>query len=192
MRLSSAQPPSAISPSKSRAKEHFLWRVLHFSHNYIAMQDKKMRREVMVECSERYWLKKKRKKKLCLIPEALVKVQRRDRPVCFFVCMPFNITIVLCFAPSLFLRNCRTERASATSSPSGLWAWSHGHERLCPHPAWPVTSSATTPSRPSRLLTWRWGRTITEGRGPSAQLPQCTRQRKVRYRLDSTASESDA
>lgn len=50
--LSSAQPPSAIPPSKSMDKEHFLWRVLHFSQNYIAMQDKKMRQEVIVECSD--------------------------------------------------------------------------------------------------------------------------------------------
>lgn len=46
-----AQHPRAISPSKSRKREHFLWRVLHFSHNYIATQQEKIRRKVIVECS---------------------------------------------------------------------------------------------------------------------------------------------
>lgn len=121
----------------------------------------------------------------------LVEAQCRDGPVCFFVCMRFNITIVLCFAPSLCPRNCRTERASATSSPSGLWARSRGRERLSPHPR-RVTSSEMTPSHPSRLLTSKWGHTTTEARGPSARSPSCTRQRKVGYRLLSLAAESDA
>lgn len=79
------------------------------------------------------------------------QLQRRDGRVCFFVCMHFNITVVLCFAPSLFLRNCRTARASATSSHSDLWVWSRGRERLSPRPERPATSSVTTPSQPSRL-----------------------------------------
>lgn len=75
----------------------------------------------------------------------------RDGRVCFFVCMHFNITVVLCFALSLFLRNCRTARASATSSHSGLWGWSRGRERRSPRPERPATPSGTTPSQPSRL-----------------------------------------
>ncbi len=162
--LSSGSVSGCHFSLQKQGQRALLWRVLHFSHNYIAMQEEKIRQKVIAECSGR----QRQRKGLCLITEALVEVQRRDGPVCFFVCMCFNITIVLCFAPSPFLRNCRMERASATSSPSGLWARSRGHEPLSPHPAWHVTSSATTPSHLSRLLMWKWGRTTTEGRGPSA------------------------
>lgn len=106
----------------------------------------------------------------------------RDGRVCFFVCMHFNITVVLCFAPSLFLRNCRTVRALATPSLSDLWVWSHGREQLSPHPELPVTSSVTTPFRPSRLSKLKWGLIIIEGRGLSARLPPCTQQRKVQHK----------
>lgn len=110
------------------------------------------------------------------------KKHHRDGRACFFVCMHFNITVVLCFAPSLFLRNCRMVRALATSSLSDLWVWSHGPERLSPRLEWPVTSSVMTPFQPSRLSKWKWGLIIIEGRGLSARLPPCTQQRKVQQR----------
>lgn len=114
----------------------------------------------------------------------------RGRPVCFFVCMRFNITIVLCFAPSLCLRSCRTERASATSSPSDPPARSRGHEPSSPRRAWRGTCSATTPSRPSRRSTWKWGRTTTEGRGPSAPSSRSSQRKKVT--VPTWRAESDA
>lgn len=100
-------------------------------------------------------------------------------PLCVFVCMFFNITIVLCFALSPCLRNCRTEKVLATSSPSGPWARSRGPERLSPPPGCRAMFSATTLSRPLHHLTWKWVRSTTVERGPSALLPPCTQQRKV-------------
>lgn len=100
--------------------------------------------------SDRKW-QKERQVDERLRPLRVMLCDGRDGRVCFFVCMHFNITVVLCFAPSLFLRNCRTARASATSSHSGLWGWSRGRERRSPRPERPATPSGTTPSQPSRL-----------------------------------------
>jgi len=122
---------------------------------------------------------KRQRKKGAASNRGEARVRRRDGPVRFFVRMRFNITIVLCFAPSPFPRNCRTARASDTSSPSGPWPRSRGRERSSRRPARRPSSSATTPSRPSRRSTWKWARTTTAGRGPSAPSPPCTRRRRV-------------
>lgn len=100
--------------------------------------------------SNRKW-QKERQVDETLRPLRVMLSYGRDGRVCFLVCMHFNITVVLCFAPSLFLRNCKTARASATSSHSGLWGWSRGRERQSQPRGRPAMPSETTPSQPSRL-----------------------------------------